>query len=119
MRGGYVVAVLRAVDWLARVPDDDLEALARASRLVGLAAGEVLYGSGEEADRCFVVLSGQVGASRRRHPGGDEDVVWYFISDRTPVTLCVENVITEIPFLATMHVLEDEKQVIVLPCEAV
>jgi signal transduction histidine kinase len=51
---------LREVPLLADLPDDDLERLCRGSEEVHLAAGELLFSEGDEGDRAFVVLDGEL-----------------------------------------------------------
>ena len=60
-----VVAALRRSRLFAELPDEDVDALARASRRVDLEPGEVLLEEGSPPDAMFVVTSGELEVTRR------------------------------------------------------
>jgi small-conductance mechanosensitive channel/CRP-like cAMP-binding protein len=53
-------AALRAVDFLAALPPQDVERLASAAEAHTYAAGEIVVRKGEDADHMFIVQSGEV-----------------------------------------------------------
>lgn len=60
-----VVGALRRSRMFAELPDEDVDALARASRRVDLAPGEVLLEEGSPPDAMYVVTSGDLEVTRR------------------------------------------------------
>jgi signal transduction histidine kinase len=59
-----VVAALRRSRLFAELPDEDVDALARASRRVDLQPGEVLLEEGAPPDAMYVVTSGELEVTR-------------------------------------------------------
>ncbi len=120
MSAAELATRLHEVDWLASASSKTLTRLVGQSTLLALAEGEVLYGSEEPADRLFVLIEGRVGAWRARHGDqpDDGDGIWYFICDAPLTTLCLENVITDIPYFATMRVLSETASVLAVPGSA-
>ncbi len=51
---------LREVPLFSELPQQDLERLCRGSEEVRLAAGELLFSEGDEGDRAFIVMDGQI-----------------------------------------------------------
>jgi signal transduction histidine kinase len=60
-----VVAALRRSKLFAELPDEDVEALARASRRVELQPGDVLLEEGSPPDAMYVVTSGELEVTRQ------------------------------------------------------
>ncbi len=59
-----VVGALRRSKLFAELPDEDVDALARASRRVNLEPGEVLIHEGSPGDAMYVVTSGELEVTR-------------------------------------------------------
>lgn len=55
-----LVERLRNVPLFSELPDEDLERLCRGTEEVHLPAGELLFSEGDEGDRAFVVMDGQI-----------------------------------------------------------
>jgi len=65
-----VAAALRGSRLFSKLPDDDVRVLARSSRTVDLAPGEVLMAEGSPPEAMYVVLDGELEVSR--NVGGSE-----------------------------------------------
>lgn len=78
-----------------------------------LARDAVLYRSGHAPDAFFVLLRGQVGAWRGEP--SDPESMLYFVTDRRHESLCLENVVADIPYFATMRGLVDGTEVLRVP----
>ncbi|MEJ2861818.1 Crp/Fnr family transcriptional regulator [Actinomycetospora flava] len=104
---------LAEIEWFRRLPPGHLADAARASSIVTLARDAVLYRSGAVADAFFVLLRGRVGAWRG-DPTGPESML-YFVTDRRHESLCLENVVADIPYFATMRGLLDDTRVLRVP----
>lgn len=104
---------LREIEWFRRLPAEQLADTARACSVVTLARDAVLYRSGATPDAFFVLLRGRVGAWRG-DPTGPESML-YFVTDRRHESLCLENVVADIPYFATMRGLLDDTRVLRVP----
>jgi CRP/FNR family transcriptional regulator, cyclic AMP receptor protein len=71
MAGAEVTAVLRQTDLLRLVPDADLAALARASRVRNVRRGQIVFTTGDPGDTLVVVMSGRVKVMVRSADGGE------------------------------------------------
>ncbi|PVZ05868.1 hypothetical protein [Actinomycetospora cinnamomea] len=60
-----------------------------------LARDGVLYRSGDAPDAFYVLLRGRVGAWRGEP--ADPESMLYFVTDRRHDSLCLENVVADIP----------------------
>jgi CRP-like cAMP-binding protein len=78
-----------------------------------LARDAVLYRSGGAPDAFFVLLRGRVGAWRGEPT--DPESMLYFVTDRRHESLCLENVVADIPYFATMRGLVDGTEVLRVP----
>ncbi|GAA4901005.1 Crp/Fnr family transcriptional regulator [Actinomycetospora succinea] len=104
---------LREIEWFRRLPPEQVAQVAQACAVVTLARDAVLYRSGAAADAFFVLLRGRVGAWRG-DPTGPESML-YFVADRRHESLCLENVVADIPYFATMRGLLDDTRVLRIP----
>ncbi|MEJ2889409.1 Crp/Fnr family transcriptional regulator [Actinomycetospora aeridis] len=104
---------LGEIEWFRRLGHAQLAEVARVSTVVTLARDAVLYRSGDAADAFFVLLRGRVGAWRG-HPTGSESML-YFVTDRRHESLCLENVVADIPYFATMCGLLDDTRLLRVP----
>jgi len=59
------LAIMRGVPMLDVLPDRVIERLARTSKLVTIAAGEVVFHEGDEGDRFFIIERGTVDVTIR------------------------------------------------------
>lgn len=107
------VEELAEIEWFRRLPADLLAEAARVCTVVTLARDAVLYRSRGVADAFFVLLRGRVGAWRG-DPDGPESML-YFVADRRHESLCLENVVADIPYFATMRGLLDDTRVLRVP----
>lgn len=104
---------LAEIEWFRRLPPEVLARSARSCTVVTLGRDAVLYRSGARADAFFVLLRGRVGAWRG-DPTGPESML-YFVTDRRHESLCIENVVADIPYFATMRGLLDDTRVLRVP----
>jgi CRP/FNR family transcriptional regulator, cyclic AMP receptor protein len=111
-----MVEELAEIEWCRRLAPDHLAALARSCRVETLARDAVLYRSGGAPDAFFVLLAGRVGAWRGEP--SDPESMLYFVTDVRHESLCLENVVADIPYFATMRALLDGTRVLRVPCTA-
>lgn len=64
-------AYIRDLPLLARLPDDDLQALAARGRVRRFAAGTTIFHEGDPGDALYVVVEGRVRISRISGAGGE------------------------------------------------
>ncbi|GLZ47023.1 hypothetical protein Acsp06_32080 [Actinomycetospora sp. NBRC 106375] len=107
------VEELAGIEWFRRLPAVHVAAAADACSVVTLARDEALYRSGEAPDAFFVLLHGRVGAWRGEPT--DPESMLYFVSDRRHESLCLENVVADIPYFATMRGLVDGTRLLRVP----
>ncbi|MDD7939949.1 Crp/Fnr family transcriptional regulator [Actinomycetospora lutea] len=101
------------IEWFRRLPPGMVARATQECTVVTLARDAVLYRSGGAADAFFVLLRGRVGAWRG-DPTGPESML-YFVTDRRHESLCMENVVADIPYFATMRGLLDDTRVLRVP----
>jgi CRP/FNR family transcriptional regulator, cyclic AMP receptor protein len=66
-----VTGILRRTSLLGSAPDEDLEAVARVSRLRSFRRGQVVFTTGDPSDALIVVVSGRVKVVVRSADGGE------------------------------------------------
>jgi CRP-like cAMP-binding protein len=107
------VEQLGEIAWFRRLDPAHLAAVARAASVETLARDAVLYRSGGAPDAFFVLLGGRVGAWRGEPT--DPESMLYFVTDRRLESLCLENVVADIPYFATMRSLVHGTTVLRVP----
>ncbi|MHC1561311.1 Crp/Fnr family transcriptional regulator [Actinomycetospora sp. C-140] len=107
------VEEIAGIEWFRRLSPAHVAAVADACSVVTLARDEALYRSGEAPDAFFVLLHGRVGAWRGEPT--DPESMLYFVSDRRHESLCLENVVADIPYFATMRGLLDATRLLRVP----
>ena len=107
------VEELGQIEWFRRLDPGHLAAVARLCTVETLGREAVLYRSGHAPDAFFVLLQGRVGAWRGDPT--DAESMLYFVSDRRFESLCLENVVADIPYYATMRALVDGTRVLRIP----
>jgi CRP-like cAMP-binding protein len=107
---------LGQIEWFRRLEPDRLATLARACTVQTLAREAALYRAGHAPDAFFVLLHGRVGAWRGEPT--DTESMLYFVTDRRHESLCLENVVADIPYFATMRALADDTRVLRVPASA-
>ncbi|GAA4788088.1 hypothetical protein GCM10023200_23050 [Actinomycetospora chlora] len=111
-----MVEELAEIEWFRRLAPGHLAALARSCRVETLARDAALYRSGGAPDAFFVLLAGRVGAWRGEP--SDPESMLYFVTDVRHESLCLENVVADIPYFATMRALLDGTRVLRVPRSA-
>lgn len=108
--------MLRRVEWFTGVPDEVLGELAAGCTVSVLGRDDVVYRSGQRPSCFFVLLAGRVGAWRvapdERLDVDDRESMLYFVADEPGTTLCLENVVADIPYFATMRALDARTRVL-------
>jgi CRP-like cAMP-binding protein len=107
------VEELAEIEWFRRLAPAHLTLLADTCTVETLARDAVLYRSGRSPDAFFVLLRGRVGAWRGEP--SDHESMLYFVTDLRHESLCLENVVADIPYFATMRSLLDGTQVLRIP----
>src|SRR3954454_201052 len=107
------VEELGAIEWFRRLDPGHLAAVARLCTVEMLGREAVLDKSGHAPDAFFVLLQGRVGAWRGDPT--DPESMLYFVRDRRFESLCLENVVADIPYYATMRALVDGTRVLRIP----
>ena len=110
------VEEIAGIEWFRRLAPAHVAATASVCTVVTLGREDVLYRSGGAPDAFFVLLAGRVGAWRGEP--SDPESMLYFVTDRRHESLCLENVVADIPYFATMRGLVEGTRVLRVPATA-
>jgi CRP/FNR family transcriptional regulator, transcriptional activator FtrB len=96
------IEALRSLPLLQAFPDNLLAALGETADIVGFGPEEEVFQAGERLSKLHYLLSGQIGTTRPRPAGGEDDLVDVLLPVRP---LCLPAVLLELPAPFGAHTL--------------